>query len=108
EIQKSLKKIWKVEFPIVDWAAAKKSDKNLILYGNVNANTALRQLNANFILGDNALGYELRTIFNALDWKKDVIYIGGDNEQDIKEALSALSDKVKDPSKIPFFVTCKG
>jgi hypothetical protein len=107
-IQKSLKNKWGILFPIVDYEAAKKSDKNLILYGHVNANTPLRQLNANSLVGNNEFGYEVRTIINALDWKKDVIYIGGNTHQEIEEGLKVLLEKVSNPSKIAYLISCKG
>ncbi|MEJ5961591.1 hypothetical protein [Pedobacter immunditicola] len=107
-IQKELKRSWGLEFPIVDWEMAKTTNGNLILYGAVNDNTPLRQLNANSILGNNTLGYELRTIPNALDWKRDVLYIGAHNDQDLKEGLSVLTAKVKTPDRIPYLVACKG
>jgi hypothetical protein len=107
-IQQALKKNWKLEFPIVDWETAKKTNVNLILYGGVTDNTPLRQLNANSILGNNTFGYELRTIPNALDWKRDVIYIGAHNDQELKEGLSVLTEKIKDPQKISYLVACKG
>ncbi len=107
-IQKTLKNKWGILFPIVDWEAAIKTDKNLILYGHANANTPLRQLNANTVIGDNQFGYELRTISNALEWKRDVIYIGGRNAKDIEESLKVLVEKVSDPTKITYLVSCKG
>jgi hypothetical protein len=107
-IQKKLKNSWGREFPIVDWENAKHSNSNLILFGHVNSNTPLRQLNANAILGNNTFGYELRTIPNALDWKRDVIFLGGNQVKDINEALEVLLVKVKNPAKIPFMISCKG
>lgn len=108
QIRDFLKKKWKIEIPIVNWKEAQKSTKNLILFGTVNENTPLRQLNANFQLGDNEFGYELRSIVNALDWNRNVIYIGFKNNKDLDKALDILTTKVKNPDKIEHFIACEG
>ncbi len=108
QIRDFLKKKWKIEIPIVNWKAAKDSKKDIILFGTVNENTPLRQLNANFQLGDNEFGYELRSISNALDWNRNAIYIGFKNKQDLDEALEELVRLIKNPGKIEHFIACKG
>lgn len=108
QIKDFLKKKWKIEIPVVTWKEAKSSKKDIILFGTVNDNAALRQLNANFQLGNNELGYELRTIFNALDWNKNAVYIGAKNTAELSEALDALTLKIKDPNRVEHFIECKG
>src|SRR5690606_32250439 len=103
-----LKKKWNIEIPIVNWKEAKNSKKDLVLFGTVNENTPLRQLNANFQLGDNEFGYELRSISNALDWNRNAIYIGFKNKQDLDEAPESLDKIVQNPGKIEHFIACGG
>lgn len=107
-LQKELSKAWKVEIPLVEWEEARSGNKNIILFGKAKYNMALRELDANNLLGNNDKGYELRTIPNALGWKKDVIYINGINESDFKEAINILLKKASNPDKIKFFIDCKG
>ena len=108
KIQQILLGAYGIKFPLMSWGEAKKSDKNLILFGPVNANGALRQLNANFLLGDNDRGYELRAIPDALDWNKGVLYLGGKTDEEISRGTEALPAKFKSLEKIPFFIDCEG
>ncbi|NGF57999.1 hypothetical protein G5B00_15895 [Parapedobacter sp. SGR-10] len=107
-IRQFLQQKWGIDIPVVSWQEAKKSGKHLILFGTVHENTPLRQLNANFQLGDNQLGYEVRTIFNALDWKRNVIFIGGKDRKEIDEGLEVLVRRIDNPKKIQHFIACKG
>src|SRR5690606_23994156 len=107
-LQKELAKAWRVDIPLVDWDEARNGDKNIILFGKAKNNMALRELDANNLLGNNDKGYEIRTIPNALSWKKDVIYINGTSESDFKQAINILLKKATNPDKIKFFIECKG
>ncbi len=108
KIQRALLDARGIKFPIIGWEDARKSDKNLILFGPVNANGALRQLNANFLLGDNDRGYELRAIPDALDWGKGVLYLGGKTAEEVSRGTEALLAKFQTLEKIPFFIDCEG
>lgn len=107
-LQKELAKAWRVDIPLVDWDEARNGDKNIILFGKAKNNMALRELDASNLLGNNDKGYEIRTIPNALSWKKDVIYINGTSESDFKQAINVLLKKATNPDKIKFFIDCKG
>lgn len=108
KIQQDLLGAYGVKFPLVSWEESKKTNKNLILFGPVNANDALRQLNANFLLGDNDRGYELRAIPDALDWNKGVLYLGGKTDDEISRGTEALLAKFQTLEKVPFFIDCEG
>ena len=62
-IREAIQTRWAIDIPVVSWEEAqeKHEGKSLILFGDVNENMPLRRLHANFQLGDNERGYELRS-----------------------------------------------
>lgn len=108
KLQEQLESKWGIQFPIIKSTKAKSTSKNLIIFGNSNSNMLTRELNANFLLGNNAKGYEVRTIPDALDWKKNVLFFGGKNKKEIMQGVNSFLEINKQAHNVKYYIDCQG
>lgn len=107
EVAAAFRTRWGVEFPVLPPDQARKSGKTMILVGGTRETELAIRLRATGHIGDNAFGHELRTIPDALDYRADILYFGGRNDENVRSALAAFFQRFPQAADtVPHFIDC--
>ncbi len=106
-LQRAFRERWHCSLPLVAADAVPQDGRPLILFGQSNGNSWLMRLNANGLLAENPDGFELRTIPDALDWKRDILYFGGPDEKAVLRGIERFFEKFPASGTVPHFMECE-
>lgn len=92
-VQAAFLKHWSASIPIVDAQQIPQGTQALILVGDQRSGSLQRELAANDLLAGVIEGYELRTIPEALDWERDVLYLGGSTPEAVEAGIERFFER---------------
>lgn len=104
KVQALFRKHWGVQVPIVDAGNLPEGDATLIIIGDKRSSALARELAGNGLLEGVRSGYELRTVPEALDWKRDVLYIGGATQADVVKGAEQFFKQFAKPQSVAHFI----
>ncbi len=106
ELREAFKRHWKQDVPLLSPDAALASGRPLVVYGAPGASELNTRLFRNGLLSANRQGYELRTIPDALDLKRDIVYLGGGDPARVRGGFARFFERFPSPGAIPHFIDC--
>ncbi len=106
KVRDTLAKAWGVTLNIRPVTNHSDGQENVILLGAGMAHPLSRELAGNQQIQRNIKGSELRIFPEALDWKRGVVYLGGQNDEQVLSAVQELIKRFPRPDALTF--TIKG